>query len=144
LIRLTTYILVIAIFFAFSSCTGLLSAIGNINIPNSKTRECCYIAPNQDTIYFNCRKNKLVRMQVFISKLPLYTKIFVLDSILQGQDKISLGFLTNVMPKDDFSGINLQVILTSDKRVRNDFWFILDSAAIKSNDTIYSYNKTGR
>ena len=108
-----------------------------------KTRHCCYLNPGKDTIYFNCKNEKLIKLYVVVANRGENRHLLDLDTNIIHQSAISLNFIYNRISKDSLSGKYFHIIARSDKR-ETDYWFILDSADLKSRDTIFSYNHIRR
>lgn len=113
---------------------------------NTKERKCCYINGAKDTIFFNCNKQKMKKIVVAVTRKMENNRLLNIDSVIADQKFIPLDFIYKRISKDSLVDKYFHVIIVSDKKnhEKSDYWFILNEKELRSSDTIFSYNKTGR
>ena len=114
--------------------------------PSTKTRQCCYINAPKDTIFFNCKKQKTMKMEVLIKHKWSNNGLLYWDTIIPNKQEIPVSFIYDKILKDSLLNKYFHIIVRSNKKshTKSDYWFILDSADLKSGEIIFSYNKVGR
>jgi hypothetical protein len=120
------------------SCTATNSAY--------KERTCCFLNESKDTIFFNCRNEFPVKVQVVV-KFPLENRLLLqIDSTITGKRTLPLDFIYNRISKENLVDKYFHIIVISNKKnhEKSDYWFILNNNEILANKITYSYNKTGR
>jgi hypothetical protein len=113
---------------------------------DTKERRCCYINGAKDTVFFDCKKQKTRKILVAVKRKMENNRLLDIDSVIADQKFIPLDFIYKRISKDSLMDKYFHIIVVSDKKndEKSDYWFILNENDLRSKDTIFSYNKTGR
>ena len=113
---------------------------------DTKERRCCYLNGTKDTIFFDCNKEKTKKILVLVKRKMENNNLLNIDSVIADQKFILLDFIYKRMSKDSLMDKYFHIIVVSDKKnhEKSDYWFSLNEKKLRSNDILFSYNKTGR
>jgi hypothetical protein len=123
-----------------SSCEPALNLVGSL--PYTKTKPCCYLNASRDTVFFNCKNQRVVEMQVRFKNWQTRQEILFRDSSHAGQRILPLQFVYDSIPRDSLLHNYFHIVVVARRTfITEDYWFIPDSNSWRSKEIIHSYIK---